>query len=90
MAHQTDYDVIILGSGIGGSMLGTILAKHKLRGLLLDAAAHPRFAIGEATTPDTSFRLKNLAAKYDVPEIANLSTFHKLRDHVSPHFQFDV
>ncbi len=83
MAHQTDYDVIILGSGIGGSMLGTILAKHKLRVLLLDAAAHPRFAIGEATTPDTSFRLKNLAAKYDVPEIANLSTFHKLRDHVS-------
>src|SRR4029077_18127848 len=36
------------------------------------------------TTPDTSFRLKLLAHKFDVPEIYNLSTFHHLRDHVSP------
>ena len=84
MDTRTDYDVIILGSGIGGSMLGAILARHRIRVLLIDAGTHPRFAVGEATTPDTSFRLKILAAKYDVPEIANLSTFHKLRDHVSP------
>lgn len=83
MTTQTDYDVIILGTGIGGGMLGAILARHGIRVLLIDSAAHPRFAVGEATTPDTSFRLKILAAKYDVPEIANLSTFHKLRDHVS-------
>ena len=81
---RTDYDVIILGSGIGGGMLGAVLAKHGIRVLLIDSASHPRFAIGEATTPDTSFRLKILAAKYGVPEIANLSSFHKLRDHVSP------
>jgi FADH2 O2-dependent halogenase len=81
---RTDYDVIILGSGIGGGMLGAVLAKHNIRVLLIDSASHPRFAVGEATTPDTSFRLKILAAKYGVPEIANLSAFHKLRDHVSP------
>jgi FADH2 O2-dependent halogenase len=84
MTAKTDYDVIILGTGIGGGMLGAILARNGLRVLLLDSATHPRFAVGEATTPDTSFRLKILAAKYDVPEIANLSAFHKLRDNVSP------
>jgi tetracycline 7-halogenase / FADH2 O2-dependent halogenase len=84
MTTTTDYDVIILGTGIGGTMLGAVLARQGIRVLLIDSAAHPRFAVGEATTPDTSFRLKILSAKYDVPEIANLSAFHKLRDNVSP------
>lgn len=84
MTTQQDYDCAILGSGIGGSMLASILARHGRSVLLVDAGTHPRFAIGEATTPDTSFRMKLLSMKYDVPEILNLSTFHKLRDHVSP------
>lgn len=78
------YDCAILGTGLGGSMLGSILARHGKKVLMIDAGTHPRFAIGEATTPDTSFRMKLLSIKYDVPEILNLSTFHKLRDHVSP------
>jgi FADH2 O2-dependent halogenase len=78
------YDCIILGTGIGGSMLGAILARHGLRVLLLDSESHPRFAIGEATTPDTNLRLKLLALKYDLPEIAHLSAFEPLRDNVSP------
>jgi FADH2 O2-dependent halogenase len=78
------YDCIILGSGIGGSMLGAILARHGRSVLLLDSAAHPRFAIGEATTPDTNLRLKLLALKHDVPEIDHLSAFEPLRDNVSP------
>lgn len=84
MTTKTDYDVIILGTGIGGSMLGAILAKHNLNVLMLDAETHPRFAIGEATTPDTNFRLKLLSHKYDLPEIAHLSAFHPTRDYISP------
>ncbi|HTQ80290.1 MAG TPA: FAD-dependent oxidoreductase [Thermoanaerobaculia bacterium] len=84
MTNHSEYDVVILGSGIAGSMLGAILARHGLKPLLLDAGTHPRFAVGEATTPDTSFRLKLLSVKYDLPEIFNLSSFHRLRDFVSP------
>ncbi len=84
MTKKNDVDVVILGSGIGGSMLGAILAKHKLSVLLLDAGTHPRFAVGEATTPDTSFRFKLLAHKYDLPEIMHFTSFHRLRDNVSP------
>jgi FADH2 O2-dependent halogenase len=84
MQDDQTYDVIVLGTGIGGSMLGAILARNGRKVLMLDSESHPRFAIGEATTPDTNLRLKLLALKYDVPEIDNLSAFHSLRDHVSP------
>ena len=77
------YDVIILGSGIAGSVTACILAKLGWKVLLLEASSHPRFAIGEATTPDISFRMKIIAEKYDVPELNNLTTFHRLRDRVS-------
>jgi tetracycline 7-halogenase / FADH2 O2-dependent halogenase len=79
-----NYDCIILGSGIGGSMLGAILARNGLNVLMLDSETHPRFAIGEATTPDTNLRLKLLSLKYDLPEIGHLSAFEPLRDNVSP------
>jgi tetracycline 7-halogenase / FADH2 O2-dependent halogenase len=84
MSAGAQYDVIVLGSGLGGSMLAAILAKGGLSVLLLEAETHPRFTIGEATTPDTNFRLKLLGIKYDVPEIGYLSSFHELRDHVGP------
>ena len=84
MANTPQYDVMILGSGLGGAMLGAILAKSGLSVLILEAETHPRFTIGEATTPDTNFRLKLLGLKYDIPEITHLSTFHDLRDKVGP------
>ena len=84
MTQEQPFDLLILGAGLSGSMLAAIMARHGHRVLLLDAGTHPRFAIGEATTPDTSFRLKLLAAKYDVPEFAYLSQFYLLRDHVGP------
>jgi tetracycline 7-halogenase / FADH2 O2-dependent halogenase len=84
MVAKPQYDVMILGSGLGGAMLAAILAKGGLSVLLLEAEIHPRFTIGEATTPDTNFRLKLLGVKYDVPEISYLSSFHELRDHVGP------
>jgi FADH2 O2-dependent halogenase len=84
MKNNGVYDVIIMGGGIGGSMLAAILAKHDLRVLLVEAEVHPRFTIGEATTPDTNFRLKLLGVKYGVPEIVHLSAFHTTRDYVSP------
>lgn len=84
MEDNNEYDVIILGTGIGGTMLGAILARHNLSVLMIDSESHPRFAIGEATTPDTNFRLKLLALKYNLPEIAFLSAFQPLRDYISP------
>ena len=78
-----DYDVFVLGSGLGGSITASALAKKGWRVLLMDAGSHPRFAIGEATTPDISFLMKIAAARFELPELNNLTTFHQLRDNVS-------
>ncbi|MBN0616717.1 NAD(P)-binding protein, partial [Pseudomonas aeruginosa] len=45
------YDIVIIGSGIAGSISAAILAKHGLKTLILDAGQHPRFSIGEAMPP---------------------------------------
>ena len=82
-ATLRDFDVIILGSGLGGSTTACALAKKGWNVLLLDSSSHPRFAIGEATTPDISFLMKIVAARFDIPELNNLTTFHLLRDKVS-------
>ncbi|MFI6684103.1 NAD(P)/FAD-dependent oxidoreductase [Streptomyces sp. NPDC050485] len=73
----------ILGSGIGGSMLACILARHGVSTLLLEGASHPRFTIGESLIPETGLRMRIVADKYGVPEIGWIGTFHKLRRHVS-------
>ncbi|MDQ1745639.1 MAG: tetracycline 7-halogenase / O2-dependent halogenase [Pseudonocardiales bacterium] len=83
MAGQR-YDVAVLGSGIGGSMLACILAKRGLTVVLVEGATHPRFAIGESLIPETGVRLRIIAEKYGIPEIGWLATFQTLRDRISP------
>ena len=83
MAHLQKYDVAILGSGIGGSMLACILAKHGISTLLIEELTHPRFAIGESLIPETGVRLRILAEKHGIPEIGWLGSFHALRDNIS-------
>jgi len=87
MAAQPDekelYDVAIIGSGFAGSMLGAILARNGSSVLLLDAKAHPKFAIGESTIPNMLVTLRTMALRYDVPELMALSTFTGCQEVIS-------
>ncbi|MEY2725063.1 MAG: hypothetical protein RLZZ458_930, partial [Planctomycetota bacterium] len=67
------YDVLIIGSGFSGSLLGWILASRGRRVLLVDAARHPRFAIGESSTPTADFLLAHLADRWQLPALAPLA-----------------
>ncbi|SDQ22286.1 NAD(P)/FAD-dependent oxidoreductase [Quadrisphaera sp. DSM 44207] len=82
-APTTEVDVVVLGSGIGGSTVAALLARSGVRVALVDSARHPRFALGESTIGETSFLLRQLAARYDVPELAHVSTSAGLAEHVS-------
>jgi FADH2 O2-dependent halogenase len=81
--NGNDFDVAILGTGIGGTVLAAILARNGVRVLMLEESVHPRFALGESTVPGTTQMFEMLSERYDVPEIANLSTFYKVRSHIS-------
>lgn len=78
------FDLIILGSGLSGSILASILARHNFNVLMIDKRTHPRFAIGEAMTPDTDLMMSILSYKYSVPELEYLSSFDNICDNISP------
>ncbi len=73
--HQNRFDVAIVGSGFGGSLLALLLARRGKSVILVDRAAHPRFAIGESSTPVADMILAHLALKYDLPRVAPLAQY---------------
>lgn len=77
------YDVAILGTGIGGTILGAILARQGWRVLLIESGTHPRFAVGESVVPETAAMFRVLAASYDVPEIQHFSTAFEVRRYIT-------
>lgn len=78
------FDTIILGSGLGGSILANILAKHRARVLMIDRKNHPRFTIGEGMTPLSELILRLLSYQYSVPELKHLSSFRQVCKNISP------
>jgi FADH2 O2-dependent halogenase len=66
-------DVFVLGSGLAGSTIATVLAAQGAKVVLVDAAQHPRMAIGESQTPQLAEWLHILAERYKVPELASLA-----------------
>ncbi|WP_437587473.1 NAD(P)/FAD-dependent oxidoreductase [Sorangium sp. So ce1000] len=83
MRTNGKYDVAILGTGIGGTIMGAALARNGARVLLLEQGSHPRFTIGESTIPETTIMFRVLAQRYGVPEIAYLSNYQGVRTFVS-------
>jgi tetracycline 7-halogenase / FADH2 O2-dependent halogenase len=64
------YDVAITGSGFAGSLLAMILRRQGRSVILLEKGRHPRFAIGESTTPLSNLLLEELSLRYNLPGIA--------------------
>lgn len=55
MTEKVDeFDVIIIGGGPAGSVLGSLLAQAGYRALLLEKDIHPRDHVGESITPSTN------------------------------------
>lgn len=83
MPDRPDHDVIILGSGLAGSITAACLANAGINVLLVDAGQHPRFAIGESTIPYTSMMMRLVSERYGVPEIKKLTTFETVQSDIS-------
>ncbi|MFO0940857.1 MAG: FAD-dependent oxidoreductase [Pirellulales bacterium] len=69
------YDVAVLGSGFAGSLVALILAKAGRRVALIDRTAHPRFAVGESSTPAADYLLDQLCRQYDLEELKPLCRY---------------
>ena len=74
MSKET-CDIVILGAGFAGSLLALMARRLGLDVVLLERGRHPRFAIGESSTPLANLKLESLAAIYDLPWLEPLAKY---------------
>ena len=72
---ELDADIVVMGAGFSGSLLALLLKQIGLKPVLIDRGSHPRFAIGESSTPLANLILEDLAHRYDLPRLAPLANY---------------
>ncbi len=73
-------DIAVIGSGFAGSLLAMIAKRLGYSVILLESGKHPRFAIGESSTPLANLLLEELSARYSLPNLAPLSKWGTWQD----------
>jgi len=72
---KLDCDIAVLGSGFGGSLLAIIARRLGFTVALLERGTHPRFAIGESSTPLADFRLAAIANRFGLDWLRPFSKY---------------
>ena len=70
---RIDADVAIVGSGFAGALTALALRSRGRTVVLVERGRHPRFAIGESSTPLANLLIEELADRYDLPQIRAFS-----------------
>jgi len=70
---RIEADVAIVGAGFAGSLMALALRQRGHRVVLVERGRHPRFAIGESSTPLANLLIEELADKYDLAQIRPFS-----------------
>ena len=85
MRHRSvvTYDIVVIGAGFAGSLLARLLAVCGRRVLLVERDAHPRFALGESSTPLAALSLERLARRYRQPDLHSLAAHGRWRRDLS-------
>jgi len=69
------YDILVAGGGFAGSLTALILHSQGFKVCLVEKGQHPRFAIGESSTPIADMILRDMAAKYNMPWLHDFSRY---------------
>ena len=72
-AQRIDVDIAVVGAGFAGSLTSLALTRMGRRVALIERGRHPRFAIGESSTPMANLLLEELADRYDLPRVRAFS-----------------
>ncbi|MCA9743852.1 MAG: tryptophan 7-halogenase [Deferribacteres bacterium] len=79
--HQQKTDIAVLGAGFAGSLIALILKQIGLQVLLIEKSKHPRFAIGESSTPLANLHLEAICEQYNLPKIRPLCKYGSWQKH---------
>ena len=66
-------EVAVVGSGFAGSLAARVLAVLGYDVVLLERGTHPRFAIGESSTPLANLSLERLGRRYGLADCYQLA-----------------
>ena len=67
--------VAVLGSGFAGSLMALLLHLQGYRVVLLERGTHPRFSLGESSTPLGNLSLEEIAREYGLDWLMPLAEF---------------
>jgi FADH2 O2-dependent halogenase len=67
-------DVAILGAGFSGSLLALVVSGFR-DVVLLERGSHPRFALGESSTPLANLALEEISREHNLPWLAGLAKY---------------
>ena len=70
---QSHFRIAVIGSGFAGSLTAMVAQQLGLSTVLIERGRHPRFAIGESSTPLANLLLEEIADEYNLPGVRPLS-----------------
>ena len=70
-----DFDVAVVGSGFAGSLFALVARALGRSVILLEKGRHPRFAIGESSSPLANLLLDQLCRRYGLDRIRPFSAW---------------
>lgn len=69
---------------MGGSATALLLAKFGYKTVMIEKGEHPRFALGESSTPVMSKKIRQMGKAYDIPEFVELSSYDRIMSSEHP------
>lgn len=73
------FDLAVVGAGFAGSLTTLIARRLGLSVALIERHRHPRFAIGESSSPLANLLLEELSDRYGLPRIRPLAAWGSWR-----------
>jgi len=77
--HLGDFDLAVVGSGCAGATLARAAQLGGKRVLLVERGRHPRFALGESSTPLAALALERLADRRAMRDLRDLAAYGRWR-----------
>jgi FADH2 O2-dependent halogenase len=74
MARE-NVEIAVVGAGFAGSLMALVVQRLGRQVILLERSRHPRFAIGESSTPFANLLLDDLAQRFDLPRLVPLAKY---------------
>ncbi len=80
-SNITEVDVTVVGSGFAGTIAAMCLKQMGYSVAVIERGKHPRFSIGESSTPIADMILRTLSESYNLPFLKTMSRYGTWQKH---------